>query len=282
VGNPFVITGILYPETSIDALSFKIKNDSFYVKRMRPEYVDGFLDKISFELISENSKKAFLEWRGEEILLLSIFRIKNKVLEREIELIKTVSLPFRLANILLLSGREPIDERRIFVASSIIKLRSPYELLSRHLIQNIGRNILEKIIHPIYLNTSNLNEIKRGLQEISDRKIVYLRLATYLLHLLRLAISVSNRIEKELWNKLSSEQRETILREIASLYWLEKPILRTDPICPSQEEFLDIVADVWKVFEYIPEKDDKSALHATMKNLEEKINASELILNLRK
>jgi len=279
--NPFVLAKFRDPELQVENAWLRHGKKLYQVKKVRKNFEEELLSEIIFDLETEKGEKAILTWDGREILLFTIFRAHEGLVSRELEILKTVSLPFKLAVLLNLSGRDTIDGRRIIVSRHIVKVREPSDILSRDLQEMIEKSVLEKILHPLHLFTDDITKIEEGLRDVINRDALLLRLAAFILHVVGLATLTANQVTNNGWEKLSESQKERILRETARIYWIQKPLLRMDPLCPPQKKFTNVVINVWKRLKSQECSTWKEFLPDVVKLVEREIDVTELILSLK-
>ena len=278
--NPFILANI-QKQLNKETIRVKFHGEEYKITSVKELFRDRYLEKLVFSIISKE-KRGFLEWDGREILVFSIFRVTNGKLQRQIELMKTVSLPFGIAEILLQSGRKPVDDRRIPIQRIIVSPDNLDNILVEEFSNWGGERLREKILSPLILCTEKPYEILKGLSELGDHYIILSRLAIYILHILNLVISKAEEIDSKLWDSLQEKEKERILMRAAELFWLNKPLLRNDPICPKLNLFQYLIVNAWRLLRDEKERlNSRNALYTVIRYIESTIDLLADVIRLK-
>ena len=253
---------------------FLINRCKYFIRDIIERRRGSFLDTLKIMLESENGEKVEMTWDGKSIIVRSIIKPTLNGARLEVELIKSIARPFTLAEILFLSGRKEIFGNYIPLE---IGRFSPTDVESiREFLESWGHEkVLEKILSPFFIKTTNANTIIEGIAEEIDKDILVKRLAN---HILMTVKAINKLFSNELGDITEFKNNKELITEIASFFWINKPLLRSDPICPKKEIFKEIA---WTIHQAIMKGEIRNTIEEVAHKISELVDFSTLILRIK-
>ena len=183
----------------------------------------------------------------------------------------------------VLAGCLPkISEKAVEISDAAISPDNLDNILVEEFSNWGGERLREKILSPLILCTEKPYEILKGLSELGDHYIILSRLAIYILHILNLVISKAEEIDSKLWDSLQEKEKERILMRAAELFWLNKPLLRNDPICPKLNLFQYLIVNAWRLLRDEKERlNSRNALYTVIRYIESTIDLLADVIRLK-
>jgi len=275
--NP-LLNAVLVKKFEPNHHHFIIEGRKYFVKDVIEKHQGGFLEKLEILLESTNGDPITMSWDGKSVIVRTILKPTINGLQHEIELIKSISRPFILAEALFLSGRETIFGNYIPLEIGRFSPDNLDEMGA--FLQDWGRDkVIERILSPFYVATHDAETLRIALAESVNPDILMKRLANHILTVIKISKKVL--MEDLCLQHLpvgSKNLQEEIIKIIASLFWLKKPLVRADPICPEKKEFIELV---WLIHQLIVEHNLREDIDSVAKKLSEHIDPAKLILSIK-